>query len=340
MVPYTLVTSAEDLGKVAAEIAQADVIGLDIETTAWLPFEGEIRLVQINTQKQIWVIDLFQTKTLGPIEDVLREQKTIIVGQNLKFEQKWFLYKFGIELWPIFDTWRASALIYNGLNLGHNLYDLYRRELGIETETTDQGASDWSGILSQQQLDYAAEDVVHLLKLRTALKAKLVEKNLLRVALIEFGAILPEASTENNGLYLDTDSWLKLADANEIKMRQLHQELLYELPNPKDQLALPGFAPSFNLNSPLQILESLKRLGLRGLENTQEMSLAMHAAQFPIITKLLDYREVSKRLGTYGLEFLENINKVTGCIHSSYFPFTGAGRYASSKPNLQNIPRE
>lgn len=340
MAAYTLVTSADQLGQIANEIIEAEAIGLDIETTSLLPFAGEIRLVQLHTQKNIWVIDLFQTKTLGPVADALNSQRTIVIGQNLKFEQKWLLYKFGIELWPIFDTWRASVLIYNGLNLGHNLYDLYRRELGVESDIPDQGKSDWSGVLTQQQLDYAAEDVVHLHALRSALRKKLVDRSLLRVALIEFGVILPEASVENNGLYLDQDKWLDLAQANEIRSKELHQQLIYELPNPKNQIALPGFAPSFNLNSPIQILESLTRLGVQGLENTQEMTLAMHVAEFPLISKLLDYREVSKRLGTYGPDFLEHINKQTGCIHSSFYPFTGAGRYSASDPNTQNVPRE
>lgn len=340
MVPYTLVTSAEDLGKVASEISSAESIGLDIETTALQPFDGEIRLVQINTGKGIYVIDLFQTKTLGPVEDVLREQRTIVIGHNLKFEQRWLLWKYGLELWPIFDTWRASEIIYNGYNLGHNLYDLYRRELKLESEIPDHGASDWSGPLTQSQLDYAAEDVAHLHKLREVLKPKVLERALAKVALIEFGAILPEASVENNGLYVDKPSWLDLAAMHEVKAKQLRSELLYELPDPKDQMALPGFSPAFNLDSPIQMLESFHRLGITKLEDTKEMSLAMHAAQYPVISKLLDYREASKRLDTYGPEWLQNIHPVTGYVHSSFYPFTGAGRYASSKPNIQNIPRD
>lgn len=340
MSSYSLVTSAEDLGKVAAEISSAEAIGFDIETTALEPFDGEIRLVQINTGKATYVIDLFQTKTLGPVEDVLREQRVIVIGHNLKFEQRWLLWKLGLELWPIFDTWRSSEVIYNGLNLDHSLYDVYRRELGIESEIPDQGASDWSGALTNSQLDYAAEDVTYLHRLREALKPKLIQKALARVALIEFGAILPEASVENNGLYVNRQSWLDLAVTHEAKANQLRQELLYALPNPKDQLALPGFAPSFNLDSHVQMLESLHRLGLKELEDTKEMSLAMHAAKYPIISKILDYREASKRLDTYGPDWLKNINPKTGYIHSSFYPFTGAGRYASSKPNIQNIPRD
>ena len=43
---------------------------------------------------------------------------------------------------------------------------------------------------------------------------------------------------------------------------------------------------------------------------------------------------------TFGPGYLVHINEITGRIHCSYFPFTGAGRYACSKPNLQQIPRD
>lgn len=338
---YILVTNAEDLGQVANEISAAAAIGLDIETTALHPFDGEIRLVQINTQKNIWVIDLFQTKTLGPVLTVLAEQRVIVIGQNLKFEQRWFLYKYGLELWPIFDTWRASELIYNGYDkLGHNLYDLYLRELREETEIPDQGLSDWSGPLSDKQLLYAADDVRRLPRLRDALRPKLVEAGLLQTALIEFGAILPEASVENNGIYLHAPSWLALAEDNAKQASLLQQELLYELPNPKDQISLPGFAPSFNLGSPSQMLESFRRLGIPDLADTKEMTLAMYAGEFPVIKKFLQYREYSKRVEAFGPDYLSHVNPKTLCIHTSFFPFTGAGRYASSKPNLQQIPRD
>lgn len=46
-----------------------------------------------------------------------------------------------------------------------------------------------------------------------------------------------------------------------------------------------------------------------------------------------------KRLTTaYGEKFLENINPVSGRIHSDYFQILHTGRISSSNPNQQNIP--
>lgn len=354
MIDYELVTSADRLPAIAREIERAGVAGLDIETTSahsgsFQPFarhpdgsEVRIRLLSLNTGKGLYVIDLYQTGGLGPIVPALESEKVIKVIQNAKFEQAWFLYKYGVELWPIFDPYRASNLVYNGMDRDHDLWSLFERELNIAPRSEDLAGSDWDvPVLTKQQLDYSAEDSLHLLDLRTSLRKKLSDKGLFKVALIEFGAVLPEAVIEMNGLPLDQPLWLDLCVANSKKSEELRKELVWALPNPKDQLTLPGIEPGINLNSPQQVLGALRRVGgsLSDLENTREITLAMHAAKHPVIRTLLEYRTYSKRVTQFGKEYLRHVDPVTGRIHSSYYPFTGAGRYASSKPNLQQIPR-
>lgn len=373
---FELVRSAERLGHIANEINDSPVTGLDIETTGFKPdvpesspspFKDDIRLLSINTGKGIYVVDLYETKTMGPLVPALAESKGIKIAHNAKYEQKWLLQKHDIELWPVFDPYRASVLIHNGRDLSHTLYDLYERELKMAPPTRDLGASDWSANLTSEHYEYAASDVTYLHQLRDSLKPKLAAKNLNAVALIEFGAILPEAAVELNGFPLDKDSWLELAAENEKKANELQKQLIWELPNPKQQLTLLGFEPDINLDSTQQILASLRKLGIQqqceecrgrgrlrdgsgcpvcdgaaivALQNTREMTLAMFAAEYPVVKKLLEYRDYSKKLASFGPDYLRHINPLTGRIHGEYFPFTGAGRYAMSKPNLQQIPRD
>lgn len=339
MLEYDYVCDPQALAKIANEIASAAVISLDLETTGLDPHNSEIRLISINTGQGRYVIDVFLVKNIDIIISALRESKAVKVGQNLKFDQKFLLYKHNLELRPVFDTYRASALIHNGLdNVGHNLWDLYRRELGITSECEDLGGSNWAGPLDKKQIDYAAEDIIHLPALRDSLKPKLAKEGLNQVALIEFDAILPEAAIELNGFYLDQENWLKLAKENKIKKEELRRELIGKLPAPKAQLALLGFEPDFNLDSPDQLLKSLHMAGVM-VPDTKEQTLAMVSDKYPIIDRILEYRGYSQSVKSFGVEYLSNINKKTGRIHTSFYPFTGAGRYSSSKPNLQQIPR-
>ena len=347
---YEFVTSAERLPAIAREIERTKIAGFDIETTDYEPDNidkrGEtasIRLLSINTDENLYVIDLWQTGGPGPVLEALKRDDVIKIVQNAKFEQKWFLRKYGVELWPVFDTWRASVVIHNGKDMEHHLWALFERELGIVPRGKgDLGGSDWGApILTQEQKDYSAEDSEHLPRIRESLKEQLKQHGLLKTALIEFGAILPEAAVELNGVPIDQDEWLFLAEENRKRSIDIRDKLIWKLPNPKMQMGLPGITPGINLDSPDQMLRSLQKMGgaLNNLENTREITLAMYAAEFPIIQEILEYREFSKKVSQFGSKYLEHINPITGRIHPSYFPFTGAGRYACSRPNLQQIPR-
>jgi len=56
----------------------------------------------------------------------------------------------------------------------------------------------------------------------------------------------------------------------------------------------------------------------------------------------INFRKAEKRITTYGSRFYyENVNPITGRVHCSFKQTgsTDSGRYSSTKPNMQNIPR-
>jgi DNA polymerase-1 len=350
MVDYTLIERAEDLGPLAERIARAGVIGIDIETYdpirgggSFDPITGEIRLVQLNVNDEpdgIFVIDLMRTGTLGPVETAFGDTKAVFIAHNAKFEQKWFKYKYNMKLWPLFCTFRASALLNNGRDVGNGLWDLYERELGIHEHPPDLAASDWSNPnLTKDQLAYAVDDVVHLPKLRTILKKKLAESGLLLTALIEFGAILPEGEIELNGFGFDKESWLVLAQENKQRAFDMAEELFQQIPHPSGQIALPGMNAGWNLGSPQQMLKALRGMKI-DVEDTKEATLSMVAGKHPIVKDILAHRKTAKQITSFGPDYLKHLHPVTGRIHTSFYAMLAAGRYSSSKPNLQQIPRD
>jgi DNA polymerase-1 len=63
------------------------------------------------------------------------------------------------------------------------------------------------------------------------------------------------------------------------------------------------------------------------------------AASYPLPKLILDYRGVAKLKSTYTDKLPQQIDPVTGRIHTSYHQAVAAtGRLSSSDPNLQNIP--
>jgi len=75
-------------------------------------------------------------------------------------------------------------------------------------------------------------------------------------------------------------------------------------------------------------------------KTTRNWKIKPLADRFAIISLLIEWRELNKRKTSYGKEYLDNINPVTGRIHADYDPLrTVTGRYSCSKPNLQQIPK-
>jgi DNA polymerase I-like protein with 3'-5' exonuclease and polymerase domains len=366
---YTYVTTPDLIPQIAREVEAAPVIGLDIETTAFKAFEGQIRLIQVSTGEKIYVVDCFKVpkEALNPLIRAIASP-TIKVIQNARFEQAWFLHHHNVELWPVFDPFRASSLLYNGwVNVSHNLDALYNRELqplGCTPSKVMMGGSDWSAPeLSKRQLDYAAEDVGWLHELRDVLKQKLVEAGLIRVALIEFGACLPEAAIENTGFFLNRHKWVALYENNFLKRKACRDALLKILPHPSGMLSLPGLVAPWNVDSTQQMGKALRSLGVRVPSpsgqiqligdtytdrktgktktiGTNELLLAQVADKYDCIPPILEYRGYNQRVKSFGPAYLEHINSITGRVHTHFFPFTATGRYATSAPQLHNVPRD
>ncbi len=103
----------------------------------------------------------------------------------------------------------------------------------------------------------------------------------------------------------------------------------------------------FNLCSPQQLQAILyDKLGLpvlkktpKGQPSTAEEVLRELALDYPLPKLILEQRTLSKLKSTYTDRLPEQVNSVTGRVHTRYHQaVTATGRLSSSDPNLQNIP--
>jgi DNA polymerase I len=104
---------------------------------------------------------------------------------------------------------------------------------------------------------------------------------------------------------------------------------------------------AINLNSPKQLSELLfKTLGLKpkgkqkasGAYTTNADALQELEGQHPVISLILEYREVQKLLTTYVEALLGHVGS-DNRVHATFLQHgTTTGRFSSVNPNLQNIP--
>lgn len=105
------------------------------------------------------------------------------------------------------------------------------------------------------------------------------------------------------------------------------------------------FFERFNVDSTYQLRRSLGICGIF-IENAKEDTLvyALNDSsrtddQRELLETILSLKEYSKRVSSFGLNFLEHINPKTGRIHADVYQIgTVSGRFAYSNPNLQQIP--
>ncbi len=144
------------------------------------------------------------------------------------------------------------------------------------------------------------------------------------------------ARMEREGIRIDSTELLRLSQLMEGQIAALTTEIH----------ALAG--KPFNIASPQQLgrvlFEDLKlpapvKYGKGKVISTAADVLEELAADYEIVRKTLEYRQLSKLKGTYVDALPALIDPQTGRLHTS-FNQTGAatGRLSSSNPNLQNIP--
>ncbi|MDX6696166.1 MAG: polymerase [Blastocatellia bacterium] len=346
---YQLIETAEDLRAASSELSKLPAIGFDTETTALDPYDGRLRLLQLAAPDGVRIVDLNrftgadpkESEVLAPLRELLAAPRPVKIAHNAKFDAKWTKHTLGVELGCLFDTLLASQLISAGdPEERHGLEAVAARYLG-ETIDKAERLSDWSSDqLSESQLQYAAIDAAVLVPLREKQIERLKAEALIQCAQLEFECVLPVATLELNGIFLDQHRWREQLVVVEKQRAQLAEELQEMLAEESAQGSF--FGPQrvdINIDSHVQLTRALKRLGVPVPDSTRNWKLQPLAVDYPVVAKLLEYRTVQKALTSYGENILSEINPTTGRIHAD-FRQIGAptGRFACTNPNVQQVP--
>ena len=334
---YRLLTDGGELAGVAEILENAKAVGADIETTNLSPRDGKTRLLQLATPEETFVVDMFAAQDLSPLKSVL-EDGPVKILHHAKFDHSFLWAEYGISLSPIFDTMLAAQLLDGGeYGPSYALEAVAERYLDETVDKTAR-AEDWSGELSRRQLEYAARDAAILLPLRERLAAALGDEKLDAVSKIEFGAVAAIAEMELAGVKLDVARWKELEKTVHERRDKAAERLEAHFPPPDGVLPLEGLGPQLNLNSPQQIIDAFRQIGIE-LPDTRVWTLLKVNHQ--AARDLLEYRELQKKLGTYLETYASFIHPKTGRIHANFLQCrVPTGRLACTNPNIQQIPNE
>lgn len=150
---------------------------------------------------------------------------------------------------------------------------------------------------------------------------------------IEMPLVFTLYDMEKNGVKVEAEALKLYGDQLGDKIVELEKEI-YEDAN-----------ETFNINSPKQLgvvlFENMKILGGRKTKtgySTAADVLEKLAPEYPIVAKILEYRQLTKLKSTYA-DGLAGYIQEDGRIHGKFNQtVTATGRISSTEPNLQNIP--
>lgn len=333
---FRLVTDLGDAEAVFAQAAEAAAIGFQLIIDAG---QKAVRGVGLSFgEKNCYAFAAQGFLTAGYLCEKL-QQLCGTVGRAAVLELKSQLPYLNLEEdSPAVDAGVAGYLL-NPLKDTYDYDDLARDYLGLTVPSQ-------ADLLGKQSLGDALQDedsqavtcVCYMgyiaWKAMPVLTEKLKEQGMYDLFMqIEMPLIYSLHHMEAAGVRVDREQLKTYGDKLKVKLTKLEQEI-YELAG-----------TTFNINSPKQLGEILfgqmqlphGKKTKTGYSTAAEV-LDKLAPDYPVVQKILEYRQLSKLNSTYaeGLAaYIGNDERIHGTFNQT---ITATGRISSTEPNLQNIP--
>lgn len=279
---YQIIDTLSGLEKVATLLGREKIIAVDLEADSMYHYKEKVCLVQIATSKKSVVIDPLRIKDLSPLKTIFSRYDIKKIFHGSDYDVRSLYRDFNIEINNLFDTELScrflgiretglEAVLRNRFNLSLN--KKYQRK-------------DWSKRpLPEDMIDYAAKDVLYLMKLAQILEKELEKKGRLSWVSEEFEYLAGVRPVSNNNEPL----YLKFKGAGRLSPRGL--AILESLLLFRKKVAKKKDKPPFKIlgNESLMKITKVRPVTLRRLKGTKALS--------------------TSQIGMYGNALAETVNK-------------------------------
>ena len=220
-----------------------------------------------------------------------------------------------------FDV-NVAAYLLNPLKNNYTWEDVAREHLDL---MVDEKIETDMKVCYEAYVNFAAVEILNR-KLQDAQMDHLFQD-------IEMPLVFTLYDMEQNGIRIEADALKEYGDQLVGKINELEKDIYQEA------------GETFNINSPKQLgvvlFENMKLPGGRKTKtgySTAADVLEKLAPEYPVVAKILEYRQYTKLKSTYA-DGLANYIQEDGRIHGKFNQtITATGRISSTEPNLQNIP--
>lgn len=373
---YKILITNEEIQAYFNKIYEKGICAIDTETTGLNFFKDKIVGISlyIEGEKACYIplnhiSNIYQSKLEGQADEEFVKEKIIemnkknikMIYHNAKFDLNVLEIFLGYEMIePYWDTLVGSYLINNDENK-RGLKDQYNKYCNEDTEKENL-LNHFNELFSGITFDripiesgfiYASRDAYMTYKLYEYQKKIFEQENnkelykLFRE--IEIPIIKVTATMQRTGVAIDLELAEKLKIEYEEKLEKLTKQINeaieeyseqiidYKLKHYNNKLENPI---NFNSTDQLAIL-LYDILGYRNENSRSTDEATLKGFNTYLTNMILEFRTVKKLLSTYILAIPAKVEESTKRLHASFNQNgTDTGRFSSSNPNLQNIPRD
>jgi len=155
-------------------IEQGGAVGVDTEFLREKTYYAKLCLLQLAIDEHQYCVDVLALDDLSLINSLMVAPKVVKIFHAARQDLEVLYQTLGVLPQPIFDTQLAAAFCGSDLQQGYSAMVAQRLEIELPKS---QARTDWSRRpLSDEQLEYARLDVVHLAQLMQLVKGELESK--------------------------------------------------------------------------------------------------------------------------------------------------------------------
>jgi DNA polymerase-1 len=144
-------------------LASASVLGCDTETSGLSARYGKLYSIQFSDGEFSVLLPYSEGVEPGVLTKLLSDPAIVKIFHNAKFDIE-FLRENGIETANVFDTMIAEKVLTKGANQSASLAETLYRYFAVDLEKSHRSkfTRSWDGLWTDELVEYALSDVVHL----------------------------------------------------------------------------------------------------------------------------------------------------------------------------------
>lgn len=352
------------------------ICGVDTETKGFDVYKDALLSLQLGDFDNQIFIDL-TTVNIQHYKAYL-ESDRLFRFANAKFDLK-FLYHHRIVPNKIYDVYLAEKLLWLGYPSGQHgmsLASMALEYLGVKLDKSVRGKILYQS-LNEEIIVYGCNDVKYLNKIAECQAESLTEKDLHRALSVENEFVKVLAYIEYSGIKLDATKW-KAKMAKDLEELNKAEDIINKWVINKAQTdnffkqfthietqgdLFNGFNSepicTINWNSSKQLIPMFNHLGFNLWTKDKKTGLMKQSVEAKIIDlqkdksdiaePYLNYTSQAKLVSTYGQTFIDQINPITGRIHTQFNQLMDTGRLSCGGKNkntkeeyvnIQNLPSD